>query len=225
MDYLTLVIYVSKNKEEYRFCFALFRLVNLQMNFVQVLKHQEIQLFGLKVPQVPARQQVVLILPLCLKHTPRCLQSLFRFLWTRFVILFQNSSFFAHFMCFEVSALVPAGASNGKKKGSDGNSASDDDTNLMDSEGNDVKESKCNNSTELGALNDALHDLLDGIEEDFYAVVDWAYRIDPLRCISMHGITERYLSAQKADAAGFVRELLKDLQTKISTQFSRVSVV
>ncbi|RZR72815.1 hypothetical protein BHM03_00017292 [Ensete ventricosum] len=82
-----------------------------------------------------------------------------------------------------------------------------------------------NNSTELGALNDALHDLLDGIEEDFYAVVDWAYRIDPLRCISMHGITERYLSAQKADAAGFVRELLKDLQTKISTQFSRVSVV
>ncbi|KAJ8465146.1 hypothetical protein OPV22_027698 [Ensete ventricosum] len=134
-------------------------------------------------------------------------------------LLVDESSFFAHFMCFEVSALVPAGASNGKKKGSDGNSASDDDTNLMDSEGNDVKES--NNSTELGALNDALHDLLDGIEEDFYAVVDWAYRIDPLRCISMHGITERYLSAQKADAAGFVRELLKDLQTKISTQFSR----
>lgn len=46
-------------------------------------------------------------------------------------------------MCFEVSALVPAGASNGKKKGSDGNSASDDDINLMDSEGNDVKQSKC----------------------------------------------------------------------------------
>ncbi|THU45088.1 hypothetical protein C4D60_Mb02t14190 [Musa balbisiana] len=134
-------------------------------------------------------------------------------------LLVDESSFFAHFMCFEVSALVPAGASNGKKKGSDGNSASDDDINLMDSEGNDVKQS--NNSTELGALNDALHDLLDGIQEDFYAVVDWAYRIDPLRCISMHGITERYLSAQKADAAGFVRELLKDLQTKISTQFSR----
>ncbi|CAD5193953.1 exocyst complex component SEC3A isoform X1 [Musa acuminata AAA Group] len=134
-------------------------------------------------------------------------------------LLVDESSFFAHFMCFEVSALVPAGASNGKKKGSDDNSASDDDINLMDSEGNDVKQS--NNSTELGALNDALHDLLDGIQEDFYAVVDWAYRIDPLRCISMHGITERYLSAQKADAAGFVRELLKDLQTKISTQFSR----
>ncbi|WOL19572.1 hypothetical protein Cni_G28374 [Canna indica] len=134
-------------------------------------------------------------------------------------LLVDESSFFAHFMCFEVSALVPPGAPNSKKRGSGDNDASDDDLSMMDSEGNDVKRS--NNSAELGALNDALHDLLDGIQEDFYAVVDWAYRIDPLRCISMHGITERYLSAQKADAAGFVRELLKDLQTKISTQFSR----
>lgn len=60
-------------------------------------------------------------------------------------------------------------------------------------------------------------------QEDFYAVVDWAYKIDPLRCISMHGITERYLSGQKADAAGFVRKLLDDLESRISVQFSRVS--
>jgi hypothetical protein len=53
-------------------------------------------------------------------------------------------------------------------------------------------------------------------------VVDWAYKIDPLRCISMHGITERYLSGQKADAAGFVRLLLGDLESRISMQFSRV---
>jgi len=52
--------------------------------------------------------------------------------------------------------------------------------------------------------------------------VDWAYKIDPLRCISMHGITERYLSGQKADAAGFVRLLLGDLESRISMQFSRV---
>ncbi|KAG6478449.1 hypothetical protein ZIOFF_061892 [Zingiber officinale] len=136
-------------------------------------------------------------------------------------LLVDESSFFAHFMCFEVSALVPPSAPNGKKRESDGNGESDDDLSMMDADGNDVKQS---NHSELGALNDALHDLLDGIQEDFYAVVDWAYRIDPLRCISMYGITERYLSAQKADAAGFVRELLKDLQTKISTQFSRVSV-
>lgn len=60
------------------------------------------------------------------------------------------------------------------------------------------------------------------LQEDFYAVVDWAYKIDPLRCISMHGITERYLSGQKADAAGFVRLLLGDLEARVSMQFSRV---
>lgn len=55
-------------------------------------------------------------------------------------------------------------------------------------------------------------------------MVDWAYKIDPLRCISMHGITERYLSGQKADAAGFVRLLLDDLESRISMQFTRVSL-
>ncbi|RVX14985.1 Exocyst complex component SEC3A [Vitis vinifera] len=59
------------------------------------------------------------------------------------------------------------------------------------------------------------------LKEDFYAVVDWAYKIDPLRCISMHGITERYISGQKADAAGFVRLLLDDLESRISMQFGR----
>ena len=58
-------------------------------------------------------------------------------------------------------------------------------------------------------------------KEDFYAIVDSAYKIDPLRCISMHGITERYLSGQKADAAGFVRCLLGDLQTRITAQFNK----
>lgn len=54
-------------------------------------------------------------------------------------------------------------------------------------------------------------------------MVDWAFKIDPLRCISMHGITERFLSAEKADAAGYVRLLLDDLEDRIATQFSRVS--
>lgn len=56
-------------------------------------------------------------------------------------------------------------------------------------------------------------------------MVDWAYKIDPLRCISMHGITERYISGQKADAAGYVRILLDDLENRISLQFSRVSEI
>lgn len=135
-------------------------------------------------------------------------------------LLVDESSFFAHFMCFEVPALVPPGApANGTRSESDGNDANDDDPSLMDSDGNNIRPGS--NSGELGTLNGALQDLLDGIQEDFYAVVDWAYKIDPLRCISMHGITERYLSGQKADAAGFVRKLLDDLESKISTQFGR----
>ncbi|KAG0488135.1 hypothetical protein HPP92_006946 [Vanilla planifolia] len=76
-------------------------------------------------------------------------------------------------------------------------------------------------SSELGPLNDSLQELLDGIQEDFYSLVDWAFKADPLRCISMHGITERYLSGQKADTAGFVRLLLDDLETRISINFGR----
>uniref|UniRef100_A0ACD5W917 Uncharacterized protein n=1 Tax=Avena sativa TaxID=4498 RepID=A0ACD5W917_AVESA len=134
-------------------------------------------------------------------------------------LLVDESSFFAHFMCFEVPALVPAGAPNGNKHRSGATDPDDDDLNLMDPDGNDIKPD--NTSVELGTLNDALQELLDGIQEDFYAVVDWAYKIDPLRCISMHGITERYLSGQKADAAGFVRKLLDDLESRISVQFGR----
>ncbi|KAJ8772804.1 hypothetical protein K2173_027981 [Erythroxylum novogranatense] len=138
-------------------------------------------------------------------------------------LLVDESSFFAHFMCFEVPTLVPPGGSaNGNKSGSyhgEGNDEEDDDLGIMDIDDNNSKAGK--NSAELAELNESLQDLLDGIQEDFYAVVDWAYKIDPLRCISMHGITERYLSGQKADAAGFVRLLLGDLESRISMQFNR----
>ncbi|KAJ0025045.1 hypothetical protein Pint_08892 [Pistacia integerrima] len=131
-----------------------------------------------------------------------------------------QSSFFAHFMCFEVPALVPpGGVANGGRTGSYDDDANDDDLGIMDIDESDSKASK--NSADLSALNESLQELLNGIQEDFYAVVDWAYKIDPLRCISMHGITERYLSGQKADAAGFVRLLLGDLESRISMQFSR----
>ncbi|XP_028779096.1 exocyst complex component SEC3A [Neltuma alba] len=134
-------------------------------------------------------------------------------------LLVDESSFFAHFMCFEVPTLVPPGGIvNGNKTGYD-DDANDDDLGIMDIDDNDSKPGK--SSVELAALNESLQDLLDGIQEDFYAVVDWAYKIDPLRCISMHGITERYLSGQKADAAGFVRLLLGHLESRISMQFSR----
>ncbi|KAL5730485.1 Exocyst complex component S3A [Ranunculus cassubicifolius] len=57
--------------------------------------------------------------------------------------------------------------------------------------------------------------------DDFYAVIDWGFKLDPLRCISLHGLTERYLSTQKADAAGIVRLLLNDLESRISMLFNR----
>ncbi|KAK8355323.1 hypothetical protein V6Z11_A05G280900 [Gossypium hirsutum] len=124
-------------------------------------------------------------------------------------LLVDESSFLAHFMCFEVPALVPPGVgANGNKRGSN------DDLGIMNMDSNDSK-------ADLQSLNESLQDLLDGIHEDFYAVVDWAYKIDPLRCISMHLITERYLSGQQADAAGFVRVLLGYLASKISLQFNR----
>ncbi|KAI4389915.1 hypothetical protein MLD38_002082 [Melastoma candidum] len=120
-------------------------------------------------------------------------------------LLVDESSFFAHFMCFEVPALVPPeGPGNGNK--SEATDDDDDDLGIMDIDENDSKHGK--NPADLAALNESLQDLLNGIQEDFYAMVDWAYKIDPLLCISMHGITERYLPGQIADAAGFVRLLL-----------------
>ncbi|KAK4387568.1 Exocyst complex component SEC3A [Sesamum angolense] len=133
-------------------------------------------------------------------------------------LLVDESSFFAHFMCFEVPALVPPGGLANGNKTVPIDDDNDDDLGIMDIDDNDKAGQK---TADLQALNESLHDLLDGIQEDFYAVVDWAYKIDPLRCISMHGITERYISGQKADAAGFVRLLLDDLENRISTQFSR----
>ncbi|KAK4342559.1 hypothetical protein RND71_038375 [Anisodus tanguticus] len=131
-------------------------------------------------------------------------------------LLVDESSFFAHFMCFEVPTMLPPeGAANGNKSGDD----KDDDVGIMDIDENDNKAGL--SSADLEALNESLHDLLDGIQEDFFAVVDWAGKIDPMCCISMHGITERYIPGQKADTAGFVRILLDDLESRISMQFSR----
>ncbi|CAN4084803.1 unnamed protein product [Withania somnifera] len=134
-------------------------------------------------------------------------------------LLVDESSFFAHFMCFEVPTLFPSeGVSNGIKAVDDKNDA-DNDLGIMEIDENDSKAGQ--NSADLEALNESLHDLLDGVQEDFFAVVDWAGKIDPMCCISMHGITERYIPGQKGDSAGFVRILLDDLESRISMQFSR----
>ncbi|XP_042379829.1 exocyst complex component SEC3A-like [Zingiber officinale] len=128
-------------------------------------------------------------------------------------LLVDESAFFAHFMCFDVAVLAS----------SDGTAVSSTQpmmftvflqlTQLSNSSGNDA--------AELAILNECLKELLAGLEEDFYSIVDWAYKIDPLCCITMHGITERYLSADKADTSGFVHLLLDELEIRISMLFSR----
>ncbi|KAG7594368.1 F-box associated domain type 1 [Arabidopsis thaliana x Arabidopsis arenosa] len=130
---------------------------------------------------------------------------------TIFIPLLVDESFFlAHFMCFEVPALTPPGGAASDNK----NQSNNDDLGIMDKKTGQ-------NSLDLKALNESIQDLLDSIQEDFYAVIDWAYKIDPLLCISMHGITER----QKADTAGFVRLLLEDLESRVSMQFSHMGVL
>ncbi|MBA0566358.1 hypothetical protein Golob_011183, partial [Gossypium lobatum] len=66
-------------------------------------------------------------------------------------LLVDESSFLAHFMCFEVPALVPPGVgANGNKRGSN------DDLGIMNMNSNDSKD-------DLQSLNESLQDLLDGI--------------------------------------------------------------
>ncbi|KAK3118552.1 hypothetical protein QOZ80_9BG0701350 [Eleusine coracana subsp. coracana] len=135
---------------------------------------------------------------------------------TTFIPLFvDESSFFAHFMCFEVSALFSSDASNSSPN-AEANSTS---SATLESSTGIVKPSI--NPAELGVLNECLQELLDGVQDDFYALVDWAFKLDPLSCISMHGITDRYLSGQKAEVTGYVHVLLDDLETRITILFSR----
>uniref|UniRef100_A0A0E0MEN6 Exocyst complex component Sec3 PIP2-binding N-terminal domain-containing protein n=1 Tax=Oryza punctata TaxID=4537 RepID=A0A0E0MEN6_ORYPU len=103
-------------------------------------------------------------------------------------LLVDESSFFAHFMCFDVAALAPS-------------DESDNNNPVAVSEPPGGSAKPINSSAELGVLNQCLQELLDGIQEDFYALVDWAFKLDPLSCIAMHGITDRYLSAQFVDDA------------------------
>ncbi|XP_044368506.1 exocyst complex component SEC3A isoform X2 [Triticum aestivum] len=124
-------------------------------------------------------------------------------------LLVDESLFLAHFMCFEVPT-------------SDGSDSDEDSTpKTSGSSGSSAKPSN-NSSADLGVLNECVQEMLDGIQEDFYAIVDWAFKLDPLSCIPMHGITDRYIAGQKAEVAGYVSVLLDDLETRITILFSRI---
>ncbi|KAL4584383.1 hypothetical protein LXL04_008983 [Taraxacum kok-saghyz] len=113
-------------------------------------------------------------------------------------LLVDESVFLSRFLRFEVSSPDDNG--------------SDDDDDLDTDKGTTL---------EMAALNESLRDLLDGIQEDFYGVVDWAHKIDPLLCISMHGITEQYMNEQNSEVAGYVRLLLDAMEDRMDGLFIR----
>lgn len=56
------------------------------------------------------------------------------FLLANVFLVYLQSSFFAHFMCFEVPTLVPS-----NKNGSSADYENDDDLSPLDMDGNDIK--------------------------------------------------------------------------------------
>ncbi|THG16892.1 hypothetical protein TEA_025615 [Camellia sinensis var. sinensis] len=80
----------------------------------------------------------------------------------------SESSFFAHFMCFEVPALVPpGGVASGNKTGLNNDDTNDDDLGK--------------NSAELAALNESLQELLDGIQLEKEVTPSSKVRADVVR--------------------------------------------
>lgn len=59
-------------------------------------------------------------------------------------------------------------------------------------------------------------------QDDFFAIIDWVASIDVWCCITMYGITDRYLSGHKAENAAFVHVLLGELESRIHSFFSVV---
>ncbi|XP_076883268.1 exocyst complex component SEC3A-like [Bidens hawaiensis] len=122
-------------------------------------------------------------------------------------LLVDESSFLSFFMRFEVSTPDPPSIHD---------EDDEDYLSMMEDDEDGIK-----GAVDLGALNESLCDLLDGIQDDFFATVEWAHKIDPLLCISMHAITNRYTSDLKSETSGYVRLLLVALEDRISTLFVR----
>jgi hypothetical protein len=59
-------------------------------------------------------------------------------------------------------------------------------------------------------------------QDDFFAIIDWAATIDVWCCITMYGITDQYLSGNKAENVAFVHVLLGELESRIHSFFAVV---
>ena len=57
----------------------------------------------------------------------------------RFCFIILQSSFFAHFMCFEVPALAPPGGAGSDKRPNNDDGNDDDDLGIMDIDESDKK--------------------------------------------------------------------------------------
>ncbi|KAJ4764162.1 Exocyst complex component SEC3A [Rhynchospora pubera] len=121
-------------------------------------------------------------------------------------LLVDESSFFSHLMCFESSSSE---SSDDAESTSSGRTSSVSRTS-----------GTASNAIEMAMLNDCLNNMLKGIQDDFFAIIDWAANTDVWCCITMYGITDRYLSGQKAENAAFVHILLGDLESRINSYFN-----
>ncbi|XP_020202676.2 exocyst complex component SEC3A isoform X1 [Cajanus cajan] len=73
-------------------------------------------------------------------------------------LLVDESTFLAHFLCFEDPSVIDS-----KKAGSN-NGDNDDDLGMLDIDEDDSKSSTRKNSVDFAALNESLQDLLDGMQ-------------------------------------------------------------
>eukprot|EP00245_Coleochaete_scutata_P011084 TRINITY_DN4045_c0_g1_i1.p1 TRINITY_DN4045_c0_g1~~TRINITY_DN4045_c0_g1_i1.p1 ORF type:complete len:907 (-),score=229.59 TRINITY_DN4045_c0_g1_i1:206-2926(-) len=146
-------------------------------------------------------------------------------------LIADESNFFATFLCFDAIPVVTAAGvrsmSNSRSsrlEGLDDDGLLDDDEDVSPvAAGNDgmSQAAALQNAAELRVLNEALQELLDGVQEDFNSLVDWAAKIDPLRCIPMMGLTDKYLATHGADTSSFVHSMLVALQNRITQHFLR----
>eukprot|EP00270_Netrium_digitus_P018877 TRINITY_DN726_c0_g1_i1.p1 TRINITY_DN726_c0_g1~~TRINITY_DN726_c0_g1_i1.p1 ORF type:complete len:898 (-),score=306.71 TRINITY_DN726_c0_g1_i1:217-2910(-) len=117
--------------------------------------------------------------------------------------------FFANFLCFDVGM-----------NGGDDEEEEKEDGDAAIGEGHDVK-GVDTSSAEYEILLTCTNELFEGVQEDFNQVIEWGYKIDPMRCITLIGQTEAWIQQQEESGSQFSRNLLRDLHTKLRQLFSK----
>ncbi|GBG69146.1 hypothetical protein CBR_g3845 [Chara braunii] len=150
-----------------------------------------------------------------------------------FIPLFsEESRFFATFMCFDASPPIPVklDGPNGEGAGAAlvGSSDKDEDEDYDPIPippkplpgGLDIRP-PTPTEKDVRDLNCALESLLAGAESEFTFMVDWAFQIDPLRCIPLLGLTERWISTHGKEPGSFLHRMLRGLEDRIRQKFDK----